>query len=80
MISIVADLLLRNVSPKTLDALKARARERNRSVQAEALELLERSVDTTLGSSLLAWVKTIRDPDVDPNIALRFIREMRAER
>jgi plasmid stability protein len=76
----MADLLLRNVPPKTLDALRARARARNRSVAAEALEVLETGVEMTLGESLLAWVKTVRRSDVDFNQAVRFVREMRDER
>jgi len=76
----MGDLLLRNVPPKTLDALKARARSQKRSVQAEALELLERGVATTVGASVLAWAQTVRDPDVDFEPAVRFVREMRDER
>lgn len=74
----MADLLLRNVPATLLDALETRASENNRSVEAEALELLERNVHKTAGASLLAWAKTVRTAEVDTNIALRFIREMRS--
>jgi len=76
----MADLLLRNIPAKTLDSLKARARNTKRSVQAEALELLERGVDTTLGSSVLAWARTVRDPAVDFEPVVRFVRQTRDER
>jgi len=80
MISVVSDLLIRNVPLKTLYALKARARNHKRSVQVEALELLERGVESAAGPSLLAWAKTIRDSSVELEHAKRFIREMRDER
>ncbi len=80
MISVMGDLLLRNVPLKTLDALKARARSHSRSVQVEALELLERGVESAAGPSLLAWAKTIRDSSVELEHAKRFVREMRDER
>ncbi len=65
MIVAMADLLLRNVPPKTLDALRARALARNRIVEAEALEVLERGIDTTVGATLLSWAKTNCDPNID---------------
>ncbi len=80
MIFNMADLLLPNVPSKVLDALRARARARNRSVAAEALEVLETGVEMTLGASLLAWVKTVRQSDVDFKHAMRFVRETRDER
>lgn len=80
MISRMADLLLRNVPPKTFDALKERARIRKRSMQAEALDALERGVEMTVGASLIAWAKTIDAEKVDFEPAVRFIREMRDER
>ena len=74
------DLLIRNIPIATSAALKERARSRNRSVQAEALELIERVVAPTTGESLLAWAKTIRNPAIDVKAALDALREGRDER
>ena len=74
------DLLIRNVPLKVLDALRARARARKRSVASEALELLEAGTEMTSGASLLAWAKTVRKAEIDYKPAVRFIREMRDER
>lgn len=74
------DLLIRNVPTATLAALKERARGRNRSVQAEALELIERAVEPTAGAGLIAWAKTIRDPAIDIEAAQKALREARDER
>ncbi len=74
------DLLIRNVSTSTLAALKDRARSRQRSVQAEALDLLERAVAPTAGMSLINWAKTIRDPGIDVKAGLKAIRASRDER
>jgi len=76
----VADLLLRNVPPKTLDALRARARARRRSVAAEALDVLEAGVDMTVGETVLAWAKTVRDSQIDFAPTIAFVRETRDER
>jgi len=76
----VADLLLRNVPPKTLDALRVRARARRRSVAAEALEVLEAGVDMTVGETVLAWAKTVRDSQIDFGPTIAFVRETRDER
>lgn len=42
----MANLLIRNVQTKTVEALKKRARMRKRSLQQELLNLLEKSVDS----------------------------------
>jgi plasmid stability protein len=59
MISSMADLHIRNVPLATLDAIKERAARKGRSVQAEALETLERGAEPT-GLGLVAWLKTVR--------------------
>ena len=43
----MANLLIRNVPPKTVEALKKRASMRKRSLQQELLNLLEKSVDSS---------------------------------
>ncbi len=40
----MANLLIRNVSPKTVEALKKRARAQRRSLQQELSSLLEKSI------------------------------------
>jgi len=40
------DILIRGLTVKTLNRLKARAADNNRSLQMEVKELLERSVET----------------------------------
>ncbi len=73
------DLLIRNVPAHILDALRARARERGRSVQAEALDALQHGVKPR-GQSLLEWLRTVGNPDIDVEAGLNVIRGMRDER
>ena len=80
------DLLIRNIRAETLDALKLRAKENGRSLQAEALGLLERSVKPN-GAEFVAWLETVRPKGVDPKIlkassdaAAAAIRQARDER
>lgn len=40
----MGDLLVRNLPPETLAALKRRAKQHGRSVQAEVVEIIERNV------------------------------------
>ncbi len=75
----MGDLLIRNVPRRTLDALKARAQRRGRSVQAEALELLEQA-EQPAGAALVEWLKANRTPGVDVQAALRALREDRDSR
>ncbi len=76
----MGDLLIRNVSTGTLAALKDLARENERSVQAEALELIERAVAATAGNLLLKWAKTVRRSNIDLETAAKLLRESRDER
>jgi plasmid stability protein len=78
MISLV-DLLIRNVPGRVIDALRARARERGRSVQAEALDALQQGLGP-VGASLLAWLRTVAEPTIDVEAGLKAIREARDER
>jgi plasmid stability protein len=73
------DLLIRNVPAHILDALRARARERGRSVQAEALDALQHGVKP-MGQSLLEWLRSVANPEIDVEAGLNAIREMRDER
>lgn len=75
----MGDLLIRNVPKKTLDGLKARARRHGRSVQAEALDLLERSSEPA-GASMLEWLSRVREPGMRAASGVKAIREMRDER
>lgn len=82
MISHMTDLLIRNVPAQTLDAIKARAKEHHRSVQAEALETLKRGAQPT-GVGLVAWLKTVRPAnatEADLASAIASIREDRDSR
>ncbi len=72
-------MLIRNVPLRTLDALKARARRRGRSVQAEALELLERGVEPA-GAALVGWIAERRPERADAAAGIAAIRQARSER
>lgn len=77
----MGDLLIRDVPPKILASLKAKARVHGRSLQAEALEALERAAKPT-GEEFVARLKTIREQNVniDVEAGIRAIREARDER
>jgi len=47
------NILIRDVSQKTVDQLKARARRHNRSLQGEVKHLVEETVKTTGDAALL---------------------------
>jgi plasmid stability protein len=78
MLSLV-NILIRNVPARVLDALRSRARERGRSVQAEALDLLQAGLKP-MGRSLVEWLETVANPDIDVEVGLKAIREQRDER
>lgn len=73
------NILIRNVPAHVLDALRSRARERGRSVQAEALDALQAGLKP-MGRSLVEWLHTVADPDIDVKAGLKAIREQRDER
>jgi plasmid stability protein len=79
----MGDLLIRGVPPKTLASLKARAKVHGRSLQAEALEALERAAKPT-GEAFVARLQTIRTQNagvaIDIEAGVRAIREARDER
>ncbi|HVA28524.1 MAG TPA: hypothetical protein VNF68_10110 [Candidatus Baltobacteraceae bacterium] len=78
----MADLLIRNVPAETLAAIRERAKQRGRSVQAEALEALKAGAQPT-GAGLVAWLKTVRPPnatDADADAGTAAIRRDRDER
>ena len=47
------NILIRDVSQKTVDQLKARAKQHNRSLQGEVKHLVEETVKTTGDAALL---------------------------
>jgi len=53
------NILIRDVSQKTVDQLKTRARQHNRSLQGEVKHLVEDSVKTT-GEAALLRARKIR--------------------
>jgi len=75
----MGDLLIRNVPAETLDSLKLRAKQHGRSLQAEALEALQKGAEP-IGVGLVAWLRTIRNENIDVDAGLRAIREARDER
>jgi plasmid stability protein len=76
MISHMPDLLIRNVPPQTLAAVKARAKRHGRSLQAEALDALNQAAGPA-GRRLVAWLKSIRDGNIDVKAAIKTLREDR---
>ena len=76
----MGDLLIRNVPKKTIDSLKARAKQHHRSLQAEALEVLEQAT-VPAGTAIVEWLKTIRKPTGVPiETVVQMIREDRDTR
>lgn len=73
------DLLIRNIPAHVLDALRSRARERGRSVAAEALETLRLGVEP-VGPSVLNWLRSVANPEIDADAAIAAIRTARDER
>ena len=53
------NILIRDVSQKTIDQLKARAKQHNRSLQGEVKHLVEETVKTT-GEDALLRARKIR--------------------
>jgi len=77
---IVGNLLIRNVPKRTLDSLKAAAKRHHRSVQAEVLEILNRS-SVPAGTAMVEWLNATREPGIrDSKAGMRAIREARDER
>jgi len=70
------DILIRNVPVHILDALRSRALERGRSVQAEALDALHAGLQP-MGRSLVEWLHTVAEPGIEVDLGLEAIREAR---
>jgi plasmid stability protein len=74
------DLLIRNVSPRAIAALKERAKRNRRSMQAEALAIIEDSAGVP-GESFAAMIARFRAQgkliDFDVPAALSALREDR---
>ena len=73
------DLLVRNLSPETIAALKARAKRNNRSTQAEVAEILERQVLDEARARLDAAIRQARAESAGKTFpdAAELIREDR---
>lgn len=72
-------MLIRNVPKRTVDALRARARRRGSSLQAEALAALERA-SAPAGDTLGQWLETVKEPGLEARFGIAGIRNARAER
>lgn len=75
----VGDILIRGLPKRTVDGLKARARRHGRSMQAEIIEILDRS-SAPVGESLLAWLGKTREPGLRGSAGIAAIRQARDER
>lgn len=52
----MAQVIIRNLDPKTVEALKARARRKARSLEAELRDVLTESVARDAREDFLRWV------------------------
>lgn len=76
----MADILIRNVPPATVSKLKARAKRHGRSLQAEALAVLE-SATPHSGDAFIELLDNARAENeltFDVELALTAIREDRS--
>jgi len=76
----MAQVIIRNLDPETVDALKARAKRNGRSLEAELRDVLSQTVARDAREEFLDWVDQHRlpgGPDVD---VAALVREGRDER
>jgi plasmid stability protein len=76
----MAQVIIRNLDPRTVEALKARAKRNGRSLEAELREVLTRSVARDARQEFLEWVDQHRlpgGPDVD---VVALVHQGREER
>ena len=77
--SAMSDLLIRDIPARTMSALKARAKQHRRSVQAEVLDILQSS-EIPAGDALLRWLCEVRRPGIRSVPGITAIRQARDER
>jgi plasmid stability protein len=75
----MGDLLIRGVSKRTVEGLKVRARRHGRSMQAEIIDILDRS-SMPAGDALAAWLAKTREPSLRGARGIAAIRRARDER
>jgi len=75
----MSQILVRNLSPETVERLKKRAKDNNRSLEAEVREILERSANVS--SSLEEFYRTTAEiraaAGTQTSDAVNLIREDR---
>jgi plasmid stability protein len=76
----MAQVIIRNLDPETVEALKARAKRNGRSLEAELREVLARSVACDAREEFLEWVDRHRLPAVTGLDIVELIREGREVR
>ena len=75
----MGNLLIRDVPARTMSALKARAKQHRRSVQAEVLDILQSS-GVPAGDALLHWLQAVRQSGIPSSRGIAAIRQARDER
>ena len=75
----MGDILIRGVPKGTVDGLKARAKRHGRSMQAEIIDILERS-SVPAGDSLIAWLRKTRETGLRAAPGIAAIRQARDDR
>lgn len=79
----MATLTIRNLDDQVVERLKARARDRNRSLEAEVRELLTRATERPSREDFIALVDRIAamtPKDVQQTDSTEIIREFRDRR
>jgi antitoxin FitA len=78
--AIMAQVIIRNLDAKTVEALKARAKRNGRSLEAELRDVLTQSVVREARDEFLEWVDEHRLPGVPGLDIVELVREGREER
>jgi plasmid stability protein len=78
----MAQVIVRNLEPKTVALLKARAKRHGRSLEAELRWILAASVAAGADEEFVSWVREHRlpgTPDFDAAEAIRTARDARTK-
>jgi hypothetical protein len=78
--AIMAQVIIRNLDPETVEALRSRAKRNGRSLEAELRDVLTQSARITANEAFLEWVERNRLPGVAGLDVVELIREGREER